>query len=123
MPKILHTADIHLGRKFPGLGEKGVSQREQVRSTFKNIVILAVDEKVDLVLIAGDLFDSNQQPQRNIDLVTEQLKLLEKNNIPVCLIPGTHDRFDSSSIYRKVNFEQKCTNLRVFSGDGTSYEE
>ena len=109
MLKILHTADIHLGAKFSGLGNKGASQREQLRTTFKNVIATAIDERVGIVLIAGDLFDANQQPQRNIDLVIEQFNLLNQNNIPVCLIPGTHDSLDSSSIYRKVDFEGKCS--------------
>ena len=123
MLKILHTADIHLGSKFSGLGDKGASQREQLTITFKNVVATAVNEKVDIVLIAGDLFDSNQQPQRNIDLVTEQFNLLGSNNIPVCLIPGTHDSLDSSSIYRKVDFEGKCPNLKVFTDENVSWKE
>ena len=123
MLKILHTADIHLGSKFSGLGDKGASQREQLTITFKNVVATAVNEKVDIVLIAGDLFDSNQQPQRNIDLVTEQFNLLGSNNIPVCLIPGTHDSLDSSSIYRKVDFEGKCPNLSVFTDENVSWKE
>jgi len=123
MLKFLHTADIHLGAKFSGLGNKGVSQREQLRTTFKNIVATAIDERVNIVLIAGDLFDANQQPQRNIDLVIEQFNLLGSNNIPVCLIPGTHDSLDSSSIYRKVDFEGKCSNLKIFTGEDISYKE
>lgn len=117
MVKILHTADIHLGAKFSGLGNKGASQREQLRTTFKNIIATAIDEGVNIVLVAGDLFDSNQQPQRNIDLVIEQFNLLKENNIPVCLVPGTHDSLDSSSVYRKVNFEERCPNLKVFADD------
>jgi len=123
MLKILHTADIHLGAKFSGLGNKGASQREQLRNTFKNIVATAIDERVNIVLIAGDLFDANQQPQRNIDLVIEQFNLLNQNNIPVCLIPGTHDSLDSSSIYRKVDFEGKCSNLKIFADENISYKE
>jgi len=123
MLKILHTADIHLGVKFSGLGNKGASQREQLRTTFKNIVATAIDERVNIVLIAGDLFDANQQPQRNIDLVIEQFNLLGSNNIPVCLIPGTHDSLDSSSIYRKVDFEGKCSNLKIFADENISYKE
>jgi len=123
MLKILHTADIHLGAKFSGLGNKGASQREQLRTTFKNIVATAIDERVNIVLIAGDLFDANQQPQRNIDLVIEQFNLLGSNNIPVCLIPGTHDSLDSSSIYRKVDFEWKCSNLKIFADENVSYKE
>ena len=123
MLKILHTADIHLGAKFSGLGNKGASQREQLRATFKNIIATAVNERVNIVLIAGDLFDSNQQSQRNVDLVIEQFNLLGSNNIPVCLIPGTHDSFDSSSIYRKVDFERECPNLKVFADGNMSCKE
>jgi DNA repair exonuclease SbcCD nuclease subunit len=123
MLKILHTADIHLGAKFSGLGNKGASQREQLIVTFKNVIATAVSEKVDIVLIAGDLFDSNQQAQRNIDLVMEQFNLLGSNNIPICLIPGTHDSLDSSSIYRKVDFEGKCPNLKIFTDENMSCKE
>ncbi|MGA8849104.1 MAG: DNA repair exonuclease [Dehalococcoidia bacterium] len=123
MLKILHTADIHLGAKFSGLGSKGVSQREQLRATFKNVIATAINERVNIVLIAGDLFDANQQPQRNIDLVIEQFNLLNQNNIPVCLIPGTHDSLDSSSIYRKVDFEGKCSNLKIFADENISCKE
>ena len=123
MLKILHTADIHLGAKFSGLGNKGASQREQLRTTFKNIIATAIDERVNVVLIAGDLFDANQQPQRNIDLVIEQFNLLGSNNIPICLIPGNHDYLDSSSIYRKVDFEGKCSNLKIFADETISYKE
>jgi exonuclease SbcD len=123
MLKILHTADIHLGAKFSGLGNKGASQREQLRATFKNVIATAISEKVDVVLIAGDLFDSNQQPQRNIDLVIEQFNLLGSSNVPVCLIPGTHDSLDSSSIYRKVDFEGICPNLKIFTDENMSCQE
>ncbi len=123
MLKILHTADIHLGAKFSGLGNKGASQREQLRATFKNVIATAISERVNIVLIAGDLFDANQQPQRNIDLVIEQFNLLGSNNIPVCLIPGTHDSFDSSSIYRRVDFEGKCPNLKIFTDENISCKE
>jgi exonuclease SbcD len=123
MVKILHTADIHLGAKFPGLGNKSDSQREQLRTTFKDIIATAIDESVNIVLIAGDLFNANQQPQKNIDLVIEQFSVLGSNNIPVCLIPGTHDSFDSSSIYKKVDFEGKCSNLKIFTDENTDSKE
>lgn len=123
MLKILHTADIHLGAKFSSLGDKGDYQREQVKNTFKSIVATAIREKVTIVLIAGDLFDANLQPQRNVDLVIEQFNLLNKNGIPVCLIPGNHDPFNSSSIYKKVDFEQECPNTKVFVEQEITYKE
>lgn len=123
MLRVLHTADIHLGAKFSGLGDKGASQREQLRATFKKVMATAIAECVDIVLIAGDLFDCNQQSQRNIDLVIEQFNLLASNNIPVCLVPGTHDSFDSSSIYRIVDFEANCPNLKIFADENMPYKE
>jgi len=123
MIRLLHTADVHLGAKFLGLGDKGAAQREQIRASFKKLISQAIVEKVDIVLIAGDLFDANQQPRMNVDLVVEQFGLLAANNILVCLIPGTHDCFDSSSIYKKVDFQERCPNLTLFTDQGWNYEE
>ena len=123
MVKILHTADIHLGAKFPGLGNNGDSQREQLRTTFKNIIATAIEERVNIVLIAGDLFNANQQSQKSIELVIEQFNYLGANNIPICLIPGTHDSLDSSSIYKKVDFKGKCSNLIIFTDENISFQE
>lgn len=121
--KLLHTADVHLGARFVGLGDKGTIQREQVRASFKSLISLAIAEGVHIVLIAGDLFDSNRQSSRNIDLVVEQFGRLAANKIPVCLIPGTHDCFDSSSIYRKVDLEERCSSLTLFTGEGWTCRE
>jgi len=121
--RLLHTADVHLGARFLSLGDKGTAQRQQIKAAFQNLVSLAIDEHVDMVLIAGDLFDANQQPQANIDLVVEQFDLLAASNIPVCLIPGTHDCFDSGSIYRKVDFPAKCPTLTLFLDEGWNHRE
>lgn len=123
MIRLLHTADVHLGAKFLNIGDKGKEQRDQIKTSFKKLILQAIIEKADVVIIAGDLFDSNQQPQSNIDLVIEQFGLLAASSIPVCLIPGTHDCFDSSSIYRKVDFPKKCPNLTLFLNEGWNYKE
>ncbi len=123
MIRLLHTADIHLGAKFVGLGEKGAIQREQVQATFKNLIELAIKEQVDMLLVAGDLFDSNQQSKSNTDLVIEQFSLLASKNIAVCLIPGTHDCFDSKSIYRKMNLVETCPNVTIFTSDDWGCKE
>lgn len=123
MIRLLHTADIHLGAKFIDLGEKGTIQREQIRATFKTLISRAIEKQVDIVLIAGDLFDSNQQPRSNVDLVIEQFGLLASKGTAVCLIPGTHDCLDSGSIYKKINFAEACPNLTLFIGDGWNYKE
>ena len=61
MLRLLHTADVHLGARHADLGDRAAMQRERQFAAFVATVDLALAEKVDLVLIAGDLFDSNVQ--------------------------------------------------------------
>lgn len=100
MVRLLHTADVHLGARHADLGERAVAQRERQFAAFVAIVDLAIAEKVDLLLVAGDLFDSNVQPRRSVERVAAQLKRLVEARIRTVIAPGTHDLFDRASIYR-----------------------
>jgi exonuclease SbcD len=102
MIKLLHTADNQLGVKFAGFGEKGKQLRQAVKESLKKTVDLALGERVHLVLVAGDLFDSNAVSRNLVDEAVAQLKRLAP--IPVCILPGTHDCYDASSVYRRPEF-------------------
>jgi exonuclease SbcD len=100
MLRLLHTADVHLGARHADLGEQAAAQRERQFAAFKAAVELAVAEKVDIVLIAGDLFDSNTQPKRSVERVAGELRHLVEAKIRTVIIPGTHDVYDRASLYR-----------------------
>ena len=100
MLRLLHTADVHLGARHADLGEQAAIQRERQFAAFVATIDLALAEKVDLVLIAGDLFDSNVQPRRSVERTAAQLKRLVEARIRFVIAPGTHDVFDRASIYR-----------------------
>lgn len=100
MPRLLHMADVHLGARHNDLGSAAAAQRERQFDAFKRAIELAMSEKVDLVLIAGDLFDSNSQPRRSVERAAAQLMRLAERRIPTVVIPGTHDCYEPSSIYR-----------------------
>lgn len=100
MLRIIHTADVHLGARHDDLGEQAAAQRERQFAAFKATVDLALAEKVDLFLVAGDLFDSNVQPRRSVERVAAELRRLADARIRSVLIPGTHDVLDRASIYR-----------------------
>jgi DNA repair exonuclease SbcCD nuclease subunit len=100
MLRLIHTADVHLGARHDDLGEQASAQRERQFAAFSAAIDLAVSEKVDLFLIAGDLFDSNVQPRRSVERVAAELKRLVTAKIRTVIIPGTHDVFDRASIYR-----------------------
>jgi exonuclease SbcD len=100
MLRLLHTADVHLGARHADLGDVAAAQRERQFAAFNATVDLALAEKVDLFLVAGDLFDSNVQPRRSVDRVAAELARLAEARIRTVLIPGTHDVYDRSSVYR-----------------------
>jgi exonuclease SbcD len=104
--KLLHTSDLQLGAPFTFLGEKGQDHRQQLLDTLDAIVDLALEEGCDLLLIAGDLFDSNHPPESTIERVRSSLARLNK---PTCILPGNHDPFDSKSTYRRVVFPSSVT--------------
>ncbi|OIO47991.1 MAG: hypothetical protein COS76_01885 [Candidatus Portnoybacteria bacterium CG06_land_8_20_14_3_00_39_12] len=115
MVKILHTADIHLGAQFAILGERADEYRQQLKKTFVKVVDLALSEKVNLVLVAGDLFDSNFSAASTLSLVKDQFKRLKEKNIQVAILPGTHDCLDDNSIYWREVFG---SNVYVFKKSG-----
>jgi len=100
MLRIIHTADVHLGARHDDLGEQAATQRERQFAAFSRALDLALAEQVDLFLVSGDLFDSNVQPRRSVERVAAELKRLVEARIRTVLIPGTHDVYDRSSIYR-----------------------
>jgi DNA repair exonuclease SbcCD nuclease subunit len=103
MVRLLHTADVHLGARHTDLGERAAALRERQFTAFKTSVELAIVEKVDIFLVAGDLFDSNTQPRRSVERVAAELGRLTRAGIRSVIIPGTHDVYDGASIYRSYD--------------------
>ena len=105
MLRIIHTADVHLGARHDDLGEQASAQRERQFAAFTATVDLALAEKADILLIAGDLFDSNVQPKRSVERVAAQLHRLVGSKIRTVIVPGTHDSYDRASIYRAYDLK------------------
>ena len=101
MLKILHTADVQLDAPFGFLGSKGAQHRHQLLTTFEKTVQLAATESYDLLLIAGDLFNSNSPSRETVKSVIGHLASL---SIPVCILPGDSDCLNDNSIYRRTRF-------------------
>jgi DNA repair exonuclease SbcCD nuclease subunit len=93
-------ADVHLGARHDDMGPAAAAQRERQFEAFKRAIDLALAEKVDLVLVCGDLFDSNSQPKRSVERAAAELGRLAQRHIPAVMIPGTHDCYEAASIYR-----------------------
>ena len=106
MPLLLHLADVHLGARHADMGAAAVQQRERQLAAFVRAIDVALRERVDATLICGDLFDSNAQPRRSVERAASELRRLTDAGIRVVIIPGTHDAYDSHSIYRTFDLAQ-----------------
>ena len=105
MLRLLHTADVHLGARHADLGDAATAQRERQFAAFKAAVDLAIEQKVDLFLVAGDLFDSNTQPRRSVERVGAEIARLVQAKIRSVIVPGTHDCYERASIYRAYDLK------------------
>lgn len=106
--KFIHTADLHLGKKFLSLESQEISEKlnEHMLKSFSKICEVATEKDVDLLLIAGDLFDYYNPIKKIVKRVNEGFKKLKGRDIKVIICPGTHDGyFYKDSIYRNNQFE------------------
>lgn len=88
--RILHTADWHLGKKLDHF-----SRHEEQIKILQEIVHIADEQDVDLVIIAGDLFDNFNPSNESLELYYHTLKALtNEGHRPVFAIAGNHDSPD-----------------------------
>lgn len=95
MFQFLHTADIHLDSPLKGLEaheDAPVAEiRGAARRAFDNLIDLAIDEKVNFVLIAGDLYDGDWKDYNTGLYFARQMGRLDHAGIKVFIISGNHD--------------------------------
>ena len=99
--KLIHLGDLHLGRS---LGEFDLI--EDQKYILGQILDLIDKEKVDAVLIAGDVFDKSIPSEAAVNLLDSFLKDLVSRNVKVFMISGNHDSDDRLN-YGKWTFEKQ----------------
>ena len=113
MPKILHIGDIHLDSPFSLFDvEKSQARRRELRSTFSSVMMYAKIKEADLVIIAGDLFDSEFVTKETMNLIVSQFA-----SLPSCrfvITPGNHDPATAKSAYNKTKFPE---NVYIFKSE------
>lgn len=90
--RVLHTADLHLGSPFSGSGfnaEKIKQRKQDLFDCFSGILKAAQKNKVDLVIICGDLFEEDRVKRSDVNLIVQ--KIAEIAPIRVVILPGNHD--------------------------------
>lgn len=89
----LHAADIHLDSPLKGLDPDAPADRirDATRGALVNMVNLALERRVDFVLLAGDLYDGSWKDWRTGQFLAQELARLVRGGIEVVAISGNHD--------------------------------
>lgn len=115
--KFIHAADLHIDSPMRGLARKDGAVAESVRgatrSAFKNLVRTAIAEKVDFVIIAGDLFDGRWDDRETGVWTSKEFGKLAENGIPVYLSFGNHD--GANPIIKNMRERLFGDDVKVFS--------
>jgi len=138
--KFIHAADVHLDSPFIGLSQLPEDIFQQVKEStfraFEKMIDLAINEKVDFIVISGDVYDGEERSLRAQLFFQKQMERLQKNGINAYVIYGNHDHTSGDSlqidlpenVFTFSDQEVECVNVKrhgkvIASIYGFSYPE
>lgn len=110
--KIMHLSDLHIGKR---VNEYSMLQ-DQIY-ILKEILRIIDNEKVETVIIAGDVYDRSLPPNEALELFDEFLYQLSSRNVNVFVISGNHDSPERISYGGRMMTENKIFLSPVYNGD------
>ncbi len=114
MFKFIHAADVHLDSPLRGLSKYESapvdSLRNACRNAFKNLIDVAIEENVEFVLLAGDLYDGDWKDYSTGIFLSRQIGRLGQNGIQVFGVAGNHDAAN-----RMTKALDNPANMKMFS--------
>lgn len=110
--KIMHLSDLHIGKK---VNEYSMLQ-DQIY-IIKEILQIIDNEKVETVIIAGDVYDRSLPPNEALELFDEFLYQLSSRNVNVFVISGNHDSPERISYGGRMMTENKIFLSPVYDGN------
>jgi len=109
--KFIHAADIHLDSALHGLERYEGAPVDEIRSAtrraFDNLIELAIDEAVDFVLLAGDIYDGDWKDYNTGLYFMERMGRLRDADIRVFMVAGNHDA--ASQITKQLRLPDNVT--------------
>lgn len=104
--QFIHGADLHLDSPFIGLKTLPDFLWEKIyQSTFTaltNLVNHAIDKQVDFVMLAGDIYDSDDRSVKAQAFLKTEMERLNQAEIPVFICHGNHDYIENSGLHLKM---------------------
>lgn len=100
MARFLHTADWQIGRQYTRFEAEDAAALAEARFTaVEHLASLAVEEQVDAVLVAGDIFDAQTLTDRTLHRTFQALAAFEG---PWIMLPGNHDAALAESVWSRA---------------------
>jgi exonuclease SbcD len=111
--RFVHTADLHLDSPLRSLALRDPALAELVgnatREAFIAVIDLCLEQRVDALLIAGDLYDGDQTSMKTAQFLVAQLRRLHAAGIAVYIVRGNHDA--ESRITRELTFDGSAVTI------------
>ena len=118
MVRLLHAADLHLDSPFSALSpEQAARRRQEQRAMLTQLAELANAHECDLMLLAGDLFDSDNAYPDSVDTLR---RAFASCRAEIVIAPGNHDFCAPGSAYLTETWSE---NVHIFTKQALSYFE
>jgi DNA repair exonuclease SbcCD nuclease subunit len=108
----LHTADIQIGMTASSVGKLAKQIQDARVDSLRGVLRLASDKQVNFLVIAGDMFETNQASKKYIQQVARILEEAKPRRI--FILPGNHDYFGPNSVYQSEDFTRLSQHITVF---------
>ncbi len=110
--KFIHLSDLHIGKKV-----NEFSMLEDQQYIFEKIIQIIDEQKIECVLIAGDIYDKSIPSKYAVQLFDDFLTKMAKRNIPIFIISGNHDSAERIAFGSKLMCQSKVYFSPAFEGD------
>ncbi|MCA9601516.1 MAG: exonuclease subunit SbcD, partial [Myxococcales bacterium] len=125
--RFVHSADWHLGKSLAGF-----SLLEDQAAALEQVEAVCRDERVDALLVAGDIYDRSVPPTDAIRLFDDFLaRMAKRAKVPVVVISGNHDGAErlgfaadflaESGLHVRTRFADRTTPVRLERGGVTAF--
>ena len=118
--KFLHMADMHFDAPFTTLANKkdlGDLRRLEQRDALKKVIDYILENKIEYLFIAGDLYEHEYIRKSTIEFINKQFERILDTKI--FIVPGNHDPYLKNSVYNEFEFS---SNVYVFKDNFEKYE-
>ncbi|WP_448902009.1 exonuclease SbcCD subunit D [Eubacterium sp.] len=110
--RFLHLADLHIGKRVSGF-----SMIEDQKFVFEQVYNVIENEKIDGIIMAGDIYDKPVPSAEAVKLFDEMLTRLVSINLPIFVISGNHDSAERIGFGSDILSAAKVYMSRVYNGN------